>query len=67
MTRILRLILWSRKKSGLLVNGAPIANKRGGLNTLLPTLEVRYYEEVVWSLPVEVPEGTEAGEKLIEE
>ena len=53
------------EKSGLLV-GAPIANKEAVSNALLPTLEVRYYEgEVVWSLPVEVPEGTEAGEKLI--
>ncbi|MEC8473172.1 MAG: hypothetical protein VXZ38_00855, partial [Planctomycetota bacterium] len=53
------------EKSGLLI-GAPMANKEAVSNALLPTLETRYYKgEVVWSLPVEVPEVIEAGEKII--
>jgi suppressor for copper-sensitivity B len=53
------------EKTGLQV-GMPVANQEAVTHSLLPTLQVSYYEgEVAWTIPVRVPEGTEPGEKLI--
>lgn len=52
-------------KAGLKI-GRPVATKEAVSHSLLPTLQVSYYEgDVAWTLPVAVPEGTNAGERLI--
>ena len=52
-------------KAGLQI-GMPVANKEAVTHSLLATLQLSYYEgEVAWTLPVRVPEGTTAGEKLV--
>ncbi|MGC6441976.1 MAG: thioredoxin family protein [Rubripirellula sp.] len=52
-------------KAGLRV-GLPEADHEAVTHSLLPSLQVSYYEgAVAWSLPVQIPEGTSAGEKVV--
>jgi len=52
-------------KAGLLA-GLPVADREAVTHSLLPTLQVSYYDgTVIWSLPVQIPEGTSVGEKVI--